>query len=434
MQYYSTNGNVARTNFQSAVIEGLAKDKGLFMPEQIPALPADFFKRLPSLSLPEIAFEVARPFIGDEIPAEVLKGICEEAFNFPVPLVKLRNDLYILELFHGPTLAFKDVGARFMSRVMSYFLKNEAKKVYVLVATSGDTGSAVAQGFYRVPGIEVIILYPSGKVSRVQEQQFCTLGDNITALEVEGSFDDCQRLVKTAFSDPELRAQLYLTSANSINFARLLPQSFYYYFAYAQLLKQNQHKAVFSIPSGNYGNLTAGLFAATMGLPVHRFLAASNANDTVPLYLQSGEYGAKPSVATLSSAMDVGDPSNFARMQTIFGNSVEQMRSQIIGYSFNDAQTKTGIAEVYAQYDYLIDPHGAVGYLAYQDYCQQDKEGAGIVLATAHPAKFPEAVQEVTGINPSQPQQLKACLDKAKKSFAITADFSALKSYLQSKV
>jgi threonine synthase len=336
MQYHSTNRQVLPATFEQAVIDGLAKDKGLFMPESVPALPAAFFADLPSLSLGDIARKVARLFIEDEIPEAVLGQLAEEALNFPIPLVSLAPHLHVLELFHGPTLAFKDVGARFMSRVMAHFLRGVDKKVYVLVATSGDTGSAVAQGFYNVPGIEVIILYPSGKVSRVQEAQFATLGNNVTALEVEGTFDDCQRLVKTAFSDAALREELYLTSANSINFARLLPQSFYYFYAYGQLAaKVRDPEVVFSVPSGNYGNLTAGLLAEKMGLPGAAFLAASNANDTVPEYLTTRTFRPRPSVATLSNAMDVGDPSNFARMQRLFGDSWEDMQKRIRGYSFH---------------------------------------------------------------------------------------------------
>jgi threonine synthase len=433
MQYYSTNLQTPPTTFQDAVIAGLAKDKGLFMPENIPALPESFFQTLPQLSLAQIAKEVAKPFIGEELIKEDLSLIIEEALNFDIPLVQLSDNLHILELFHGPTAAFKDVGARFMSRVMAHFLRDVGKKVYVLVATSGDTGSAVAQGFYKIPGIDVVILYPSGKVSRVQEMQFCTLGENITALEVDGTFDDCQRLVKTAFADVKLRQELYLTSANSINIARLLPQSFYYFYAYAQLCRKSAEPVVFSVPSGNYGNLTAGLFAQHMGLPVHHFIAASNANDTVPLYLKGNPYHPKPSVATISNAMDVGDPSNFARMRVLFDDSLQQMQHTISGYSLTDKETLQAMQEVYQQYKYIIDPHGGVAYKAFQYYQQQEKQGVqGIILGTAHPAKFGEVVTEALHIEPDMPPQLATCLNKEKKSIKMNADFSTLQKFLLS--
>jgi len=430
MHYFSTNRQVPAASFAHAVIEGLAADKGLFMPESIPVLSAAFFQKLPSLSLPEIGYEVASLFAGNEIAASDLRHICEDALNFDIPIRKLDDSTHILELFHGPTLAFKDVGARFMSRVMAHLLRNESKNVTVLVATSGDTGSAVAQGFYQVPGVDVVVLYPSGKVSPVQEAQFCTLGQNITALEINGTFDDCQRLVKTAFSDTALREKLYLTSANSINFARLLPQSFYYFYAYGQFTASNQSPFVFSIPSGNYGNLTAGLFAWKMGLPVPQFVAASNANDTVPQYLQTAHYQAKPSVSTLSSAMDVGDPSNFARMREIFGDSWDEMKNHITGYHFTDAQTKEAIGEVYQQYQYLIDPHGAVGYLALKKYQNVVQHLPGVVLATAHPVKFSESVTEVTGQQPVVPPSLAVLLEKEKKSVPMPNDYPFLKDFL----
>ncbi|MDJ1493758.1 threonine synthase [Cytophagaceae bacterium DM2B3-1] len=433
MNYFSTNRQVPATSFAHAVIEGLAADKGLFMPETIPALSPDFFTKLPSLSLPEIGFEIARNFVGDEITESDLSQICEEALNFEIPLNELDAQTHILELFHGPTLAFKDVGARFMSRIMSHLLKNETKKVIVLAATSGDTGSAVAQGFYQVPGVEVVVLYPSGKVSQVQEAQFCTLGKNITALEVTGTFDDCQRLVKTAFADTALREKLYLTSANSINIARLLPQSFYYFYAYQQFAKKYKGPFVFSIPSGNYGNLTAGLFAWKMGLPIHHFVAASNANDTVPVYLETAHYTAKPSVSTLSSAMDVGDPSNFARMREIFGDSWETMKQRITGFRFSDAETRKAIEEVYKTYNYLIDPHGAVGYLALKKYQKEVENVPGVVLATAHPVKFSESVTEVTGQQPPVPESLAVLLDKPKKSIPLPDDYQLFKEFLLSK-
>ncbi len=431
MQYFSTNQQILPVDFRQAVIDGLAKDRGLFMPEEIPALPASFFQALPDLSLREIARNVAWLFIEKEIPGPVLGQIIEEALNFPIPLVSLEPNLHILELFHGPTLAFKDVGARFMSRIMAHFLKDTEKKVYVLVATSGDTGSAVAQGFYKVPGIEVIILYPSGKVSRVQEVQFSTLGHNVTSLEVDGTFDDCQRLVKTAFADATLREEMYLTSANSINFARLLPQSFYYFYAYAQLAGRVPNpEVVFSVPSGNYGNLTAGLLAEQTGLPVQSFLAASNANDTVPEYLTTRTFRPRPSVATLSNAMDVGDPSNFARMQCLFGHSWEGMQTRVSGYSFTDEQTQKAIREVWDKYGYLIDPHGAVGYLAATSYRQMHPATHAVILATAHPAKFSEAVALATGQIPPVPAQLETCLKREKVSVHMANDYGQLRAFL----
>jgi threonine synthase len=434
MYYYSTNLQTPPTTFADAVLAGLARDKGLFMPERIPTLPESFFRQLPEMTFTQIANHVASPFVGEEIAKEDLSRIIEDALNFEIPLVQLGDNIHILELFHGPTAAFKDVGARFMSRVMAHFLKGVEKKVYVLVATSGDTGSAVAHGFYKVPGIDVVILYPSGKVSKVQEMQFCTLGENITALEVDGTFDDCQRLVKTAFADAMLRETLYLTSANSINIARLLPQSFYYFYAWAQLRRQSDEPVVFSVPSGNYGNLTAGLFAWLMGLPVHRFIAASNANDTVPLYLNGNPYLPKPSVATVSNAMDVGDPSNFARMLTLYDESLTKMQSTISGYSLTDAETLQAMQEVYKQHQYIIDPHGAVAYKAFQRYQQWDKNRVqGILLGTAHPAKFGEVVTESLQIEPPMPSQLSNCLNSEKKSIPMQASFEALQSFLISQ-
>lgn len=430
MNYYSTNQQTNPVSFNEAVISGLAKDKGLFMPDHIPALPNSFINRLPDLSLLEIATEIALPFIGQEIPEEDLRAIIAEALDFEIPLIKLREDLYILELFHGPTLAFKDVGARFMSRIMSYFLRNVQQKVYVLVATSGDTGSAVAQGFYKVPGIDVVILYPSGKVSKVQEVQFTTLGENITSLEIDGTFDDCQRLVKMAFADASLREKLYLTSANSINIARLLPQSFYYFYAYAQLRRTYSGPVVFSVPSGNYGNLTAGLFAQRMGLPVHRFIAASNANDTVPLYLQNGKYFPKPSVATISNAMDVGDPSNFARMSVLFEDSLSLMQKHVTGYSLNDMETSQAMKEMQDAYNYTIDPHGAVAYKAFETYKASQGQGHGIILATAHPAKFGDVVENATGRTPHIPEQLATLLYKPKQSLRLANTYEGLKHFL----
>lgn len=433
MQYFSTNRQVPAAGFSQVVIEGLAADGGLFMPATIPALPESFFNRLPLLSLPEIGFEVARHFTGTAIGDAELRRICNDALDFDIPLLELDAHTHVLELFHGPTLAFKDVGARFMSRVMAHLLRHETRKVHVLVATSGDTGSAVAQGFYQVPGIEVVVVYPSGKVSAVQEAQFCTLGENITVLEINGTFDDCQRLVKTAFSDADLRNRLYLTSANSINFARLLPQSFYYFDACRQFQAKYRSPVVFSVPSGNYGNLTAGLLAWRMGLPVRRFVAAANANDTVPDYLQSAHYRPKPSVQTLSSAMDVGDPSNFARMRELFDDSWVEMNDQVAGYSFSDAETAESMAQIYHDHHYLMDPHGAVGYRALRQYQDSHEKMPGIILATAHPVKFADAVTQATGRQPTVPPSLELLLQKQRKSTPLANGYAAFKDFLIAK-
>lgn len=434
MFYYSTNHQTQPTSFREAVIAGLAPDKGLFMPESIPPLPEQFFQKLPHLSLPQIGQAVIRPFVGNEVAYEILSEILTDALNFEIPLVTLDAQTSVLELFHGPTCAFKDVGARVMARLMAHFLQEVETRVIVLVATSGDTGSAVAQGFYRVPGVDVVILYPSGKVSAVQEKQFATLGENITALEITGTFDDCQQLVKQAFADAELRRELYLTSANSINLARLLPQAIYYFYAYAQLRKKTDQPVVFSVPSGNYGNLTAGLFAQRMGLPVHRFIAASNANDSVPQYLTNGLFQPKPSVDTISNAMDVGNPSNFARMGVLYDNSVESMRENITGYSFTNEETSQTMREVYGKFGYLLDPHGAVAYRAFDQYRKQNGTGVhGIILETAHPAKFGETVTSATSIQPPIPPQLAAHLHLTKQSIPMEANFKQLKEYLLNK-
>ena len=363
MRLYSTKNPTSFVSLKEAVFKGLPEDNGLFMPEFIPQLSNDFIKNLKNHSFQSIAFEVAKTLIGDTIPEKDLKNIVESAIDFPAPVVKLEDDTYILELFHGPSLAFKDFGARFMAQLMSYFNQGDNKELVILVATSGDTGGAVAAGFYKALGIKVVILYPSGKVSMLQEKQLTTLGENITALEVEGTFDDCQALVKKAFLDSELTHKIRLSSANSINIARLIPQSFYYFEAYKQLDTKGK-PVIFSIPSGNFGNLTAGLFAKKMGLPIHQFLAATNANDVVPQYLASGSYKPIPSVRTLSNAMDVGNPSNFARMLNLYSSTWNNMIEDIKGYSYNDEQTKAAVKEVFSKYNYIIDPHGAVGYLA----------------------------------------------------------------------
>lgn len=429
MKYFSTKGTVEPVSFQEVIFKGLPDDNGLFMPEEIPQLPSSFFDGISELTLPEIGFEVIRPFVDGEIPDEQLKVILEDTLSFDIPLVKIKDGVYSLELFHGPTLAFKDVGARFLARSLSYFTKQQEKKLTVLVATSGDTGSAVANGFYNVPNIEVIILYPSGKVSAFQEQQMTTLGGNITALEVEGTFDDCQKLVKDAFLDEELRSTKNLTSANSINMARLLPQAVYYFYAWAQLSDEEKKNAVFSIPSGNYGNLSAGLIAQHMGLPIKHFLACSNANDTVPHYLWNGKFEPKPSVATISNAMDVGNPSNFVRMLHLFGGSHSKMTNRITGFAYTDESTRKTIQQTYALTGYVLDPHGAVGYMGLVDY-QNSNKGTGIVLETAHPVKFNQTVEEEIGINIPLPTHVEST-NFEKKSISFSKDFDHFKQFLK---
>ena len=428
MKYYSTNGNVEPVSFKEAIFKGLPDDNGLFMPEIIPMLPSSFFEGISELSLPEIGFEVIKPFVDGEIPDEELKSLIEEVLSFEIPLKKIKDNVFSLELFHGPTLAFKDVGARFLARSLSYFTKQEEKKLTVLVATSGDTGSAVANGFYNVPNIEVIILYPKGKVSEFQEQQMTTLGGNITALEVDGTFDDCQKLVKDAFLDVELSSALNLTSANSINIARLLPQSVYYFYAWAQLTEGERNNVIFSVPSGNYGNLSAGLIAQRMGLPIKHFLACSNANDTVPLYLWNGKFEPKASVATISNAMDVGNPSNFIRMLDLFDKSHSKMSESITGYAYTDESTRKTIQKVYALTGYILDPHGAVGYMGLVDYLNSGT-GTGIVLETAHPVKFNQTVEEEIGMKVPLPNHVEST-NLEKKSIPFGKEFGEFKDFL----
>ncbi|MFV1884864.1 MAG: threonine synthase [Balneola sp.] len=428
MNYYSTNGKVEPVSFKEAIFKGLPDDNGLFMPETIPALSSSFFEGISNLTLPEIGFEVIKPFVDGEIPDDELRTLIEDVLSFEIPLKKIKEGVYSLELFHGPTLAFKDVGARFLARSLSYFTRKEEKKLTVLVATSGDTGSAVANGFYNVPNIDVIILYPSGKVSAFQEQQMTTLGGNITALEIDGTFDDCQKLVKEAFLDEELKTALNLTSANSINMARLLPQSVYYFYAWAQLSEEEKKNVIFSVPSGNYGNLSAGLIAQRMGLPIKHFLACSNANDTVPLYLWNGKFEPRPSVATISNAMDVGNPSNFVRMLDLFAGSHSRMIESITGYSYTDESTRNTIQKVYALTGYVLDPHGAVGYMGLTDYMNSN-QGTGIVLETAHPVKFNQTVEEEIGMTVALPTHVQST-QLQKKSISFSADFVDFKTFL----
>ncbi len=428
MKYFSTNNKDIRYSFKEAVIKGLAPDNGLFFPVSIPKLEDEFFQRLTELSLPEIGYEVAKHFVGDDISDSDLREITKEVLNFPIPVVPIEDGVNTLELFHGPTCAFKDVGARFMSRCLSAFAKQNQEEVTILVATSGDTGSAVANGFLGVEGVKVIILYPAGKVSKIQEQQLTTMGQNITALEVDGTFDDCQALVKTAFGDADLNAELSLTSANSINIARLLPQSFYYFYAWAQL-QPTDKKVVFSVPSGNYGNLTGGLLAKQMGLPIDSFIASANTNKVVPDYLSSGKYEPKASVQTISNAMDVGAPSNFARMMELYQEKHFDIVKDVKGAWFSDEETQEAIADVYSRNKYILDPHGAVGYLGLKRYLNTDSE-VGVFLETAHPAKFKDTVEKVLNTEIRVPDYLQQCLGKEKKSILISKDFSEFKSFL----
>ncbi|MGZ8550073.1 MAG: threonine synthase, partial [Chitinophagaceae bacterium] len=409
MKYYSTNKQSPLVDFKEAAIRGQAPDKGLYFPETIPRVKKEMIDEIENLTPAEIAFNVIKPYVGQAIPDEILFGIVTETVNFPIPLVKVSEAVYSLELFHGPTLAFKDIGARFMSRCLGYFLKGEDRKVTVLVATSGDTGGAVANGFYGIEGIEVVILYPSGKVSPVQEKQLTTLGKNIHALEVRGSFDDCQQMVKQAFSDKELNQKLFLTSANSINVARWLPQQFYYFFAYKQWADK-EHPPVISVPSGNFGNICAGILASEAGLPVHHFIAACNANDVVTEYLQTANFKPQTAVPTLSNAMDVGNPSNFVRILEIFHHQFPELKNKLSSYSISDADTIATIREVYEQNNYLLDPHGAVGYLALKKYLECNPSSKGIFLETAHPVKFPDAVEKAAGKKIEVPSAISAIM------------------------
>jgi threonine synthase len=428
MQFYSTNDTALRASFKEAVMKGLPDDNGLFMPVSVGRLPDDFIRNLSQYSFSEISMRVAANFLQGAIPETDLRDIVEKAIDFPAPVVRLDDSASILELFHGPSLAFKDFGARFMARTMSWLNRGEDKELTILVATSGDTGGAVAAGFYRTPGIRVVILYPSGKVSALQEKQLTTLGHNITALEIDGTFDDCQALVKKAFLDAAVTARLRLSSANSINIARLIPQSFYYFEAFKQAGSEGL-PLVFSVPSGNFGNLTAGLLAKKMGLPVHRFIAATNANDVVPAYLESGDYRPRASVRTLSNAMDVGAPSNFARMLDIYCSTWNMMKSDVVGFHFSDDATRDAIREVDAKYGYIVDPHGAVGYLALRAF-QQMESCRGVVLETAHPAKFLEDMEMILGRKIAVPERLAELADKEKVSIRMPADYSDFKEWL----
>ncbi len=454
MLYYSTNKKADSATLEEAVVKGLASDKGLFMPERIRPLPASFFEKIDTLSFQEIAFEVANAFFGEDIPTEDLKEIVYDTLSFDTPVIELNADIYSLELYHGPTLAFKDVGGRFMARLLGYFIKKENRHVNVLVATSGDTGSAVANGFLGVEGIDVFVLYPKDKVSAIQECQFTTLGQNITAIEVEGTFDDCQALVKTAFMDKEMNEAFLLTSANSINVARFLPQAFYYFWGYAQMKRMGKaDNLVVCVPSGNFGNITAGLFGKYMGLPIKRFIASNNANDIFYKYLETGEYNPRPSTATIANAMDVGDPSNYARVLDLYGRIaageqpgdtvsasvgdkdtlalmsdeavLKAIKKDISGATYTDEQIEESLEDCYAMNGYLCDPHGACGYRALVEGLQEGE--AGLFLETAHPAKFKETVDRIIGEDIDIPAKLQSFMQGEKQSIAFTKDFTSFK-------
>ena len=440
MFLYSTKDRKHQVDLKEAVFQGLPADNGLYMPNEIPKLPFSFFEQLSQLSFQDIGFEVCKNLFKGYIPEKDIRTIIENSVTFPAPVVQLDKNKSVLELFHGPSLAFKDFGARFMAQLMSYFNKESDKELTILVATSGDTGGAVAAGFHKTPGIRVVILYPRGKVSPLQEKQLTTLGHNITALEVDGSFDDCQALVKEAFLDQELRSKLRLSSANSINISRLIPQSFYYFEAYKQA-KQKDKPIVFCIPSGNFGNLTAGLLAYKMGLKIDQFIAATNANDIVPTYLNEGFYKPKASVRTISNAMDVGNPSNFARMIDLFsvmqGKGLDtdvdiwqSMQDLIQGYAFTDKETEAAILKIEKQYNYLIDPHGAVAYLALDTYQKIHPNTTGVLLETAHPSKFKEDMERITGHEIDIPPRLACLSNKKKEAFNITTQYSSFKTWL----
>jgi threonine synthase len=431
MKYYSTNKQVNNITLEEAVVTGLASDRGLYMPERIIPLENDFFDHIDELSFQEIAYHVAQKFFGEDVPADELRKIVYETLTFETPLTKVADNIYSLELFHGPTLAFKDVGARFMARLLSYFIqnKNNNECINVLVATSGDTGSAVANGFLGVPGIKVYVFYPKGKVSEIQEKQFTTLGQNIVALEVDGTFDDCQALVKAAFMDEELNKRLKLTSANSINIARFLPQAFYYFNAYAQLKRTgHENNMVVAVPSGNFGNITAGLFAKHMGLPIKRFVAANNSNDIVYQYLKTGHYNPRPSVATIANAMDVGNPSNFARILELYSHSYEAICKDMTGATYSDAQIEQTLKNVWDRNNYLLDPHGACGYQALADELYEDE--VGVFLETAHPAKFKDTIDRVLNIELAVPEKLQAFMIKENNTVQLKPTLNDLKQYL----
>jgi threonine synthase len=427
MLYYSTNQRSPKADFKEATVKGQAPDKGLYFPETLPLLEEDFIKHIDRFTKEEIALKAIQPFVGDTIPSEILEQIVAETVNFEFPLVQIKDNIFSLELFHGPTLAFKDVGARFMSRCLGYFVKNIDKQVTVLVATSGDTGGAVASGFYEVEGVNVVILYPSGKVSSVQELQLTTLGKNITAIEIDGNFDDCQQLVKQAFADEELNQQVFLTSANSINVARWLPQQFYYFYAWQQW-PDKSNPPVLCVPSGNFGNICAGMVAHLSGLPVKHFVAAVNANDSVYRYLQTGSYQMQEAVSTVSNAMDVGNPSNFIRILELFKHEYPQVKNVVSGFSITDDETKNTLKETYKTYNYLLDPHGAVAFAGLDKYLQLYASEKGIILETAHPVKFYDVVEAIIGEQVDRPEAIRAMLDLKKESVKMEVNYESFSS------
>jgi threonine synthase len=430
MNYYSLNKKAPNVSFDEAVIRGIAPDKGLYFPEEIPQLPTTFWENIENLSKEEIACIAMKPFVGDTIDDESLKEIVTDVLSFDFPIIEIEDQVATLELFHGPTMAFKDVGARFMARCLGHFLKqrNQTEEVTVLVATSGDTGGAVARGFYKVPGIKVVILYPSGKVSDIQEKQLTTLGENITAFEVDGTFDDCQAMVKQAFLDEDITNMRQLTSANSINVARWLPQLLYYLFAYKELKKKGK-PLVFSVPSGNFGNICAGMMAHRMGMPVQQFVAAVNSNTTIPRFMQSGVYAPTKTVPTISNAMDVSDPSNFVRVLQLFENDLGTLSRKLTSRSYCDNATRATVREIYENYQYTVDPHGAVGYLGLKAYLKDHPDAYGVFLETAHPVKFLPAVEPIVGPFTELPEQIKGLMDRVKVASKIS-NYEGLKRYL----
>ena len=430
MNYYSTNRQVPPATLRDAVLKGLAGDNGLYMPERIPQLGSDFFSALHRKTLQEMALEVAVALFGDDIAEAQLHDIVYDALSFEIPLVKVTGSCYSLELFHGPTMAFKDVGARFLARMMQYFTRDEKVETNVLVATSGDTGSAVANGFLGVEGITVTVLYPKGLVSNIQEAQFTTLGQNVRALEVEGTFDDCQRLVKQAFLDKELNARRRLTSANSINLARFIPQAFYYFWGWAQMPQDSE--VTVCVPSGNFGNLTAGVLAQRMGLPVKHFIAANNANDVFLKYLQTGTFSPRPSIATIANAMDVGNPSNFARILDLYGNDYAEITAAISGYRYSDAQIREVVKRVFNETGYLLDPHGACACEALRERLQGDKKATGFFLETAHPAKFKETVDDILAADIPIPGKLQAFMRGRKQTIPMSSRYEDFRAFIGS--
>lgn len=433
MKLYSTNDSSNVVDLKEAVMQSLPRDRGLYMPTVVPQIKAEWYSELDQLSITDIAYHICRSLIGDYIPAADMRGIVDRAINFEAPLVQLDDDMASLELWHGPSLAFKDFGARFMAQLMAYFNRGDDRPLTILVATSGDTGGAVAAGFHNTPGIEVIILYPKGKVSHLQEQQLTTLGGNVTALEIEGTFDDCQALVKSAFVDDTLAGQYRLSSANSINIARLIPQSFYYVDAYRQVQDKSK-QVVVAVPSGNFGNLTAGLLACRMGCPLHHFIAATNANDVVPRYLRSGNYSPRPSIATISNAMDVGSPSNFTRMLALFDGDHKAMATAISGYALDDDGTGVAMSDIYKQYGYIADPHGAIGFAALQQYMSTAQGATGIVLETAHPAKFLDVMTaKLPAANVAIPAALQAVAAKQKVAVELSTSYDSFRDWLASR-